>query len=92
MLTKAKLFIRRKYLQLQQQQRRLTLNSHITNTTNNTATTTTTTTTIITTCKMFSQQCLSYQLLTLLSLVVLHATPNQGFDIVFLKLFPKNLG
>ncbi|KNC30970.1 hypothetical protein FF38_12012 [Lucilia cuprina] len=37
--------------------------------------------TLTTTCNMFSRQCLSYQLLTLISIVLYQSTHTHGFDI-----------
>ncbi|XP_073823339.1 smoke alarm isoform X1 [Musca autumnalis] len=58
-----------------QRQQQLTLISA------NTSTTTTNNKNNTTTCKMFSRQCLSYQLLTLISVVLYQATHAHAFDI-----------
>lgn len=72
-------------------QRRFTLTSANASSATNITTTNTTTTT----CKMFSRQCLSYQLLTLISVVLYQATHAHAFDIgkfEFLSISQDPLG
>lgn len=47
--------------------------------------------TLTTTCNMFSRQCLSYQLLTLISIVLYQSSHIYGFDIgkFFFIFLPK---